>query len=721
MIEAGPILLVDAGLSAPEPDAPQVALALAEAGYMVQSADVARAVEAVRANHPALVVLDADAPGAMALLATLRRMDETARTPILLVGHPGKTVQSARDAILRGADAFYPRPIDARRVLLKVETYLGLPDDAPGAPPPPLASKRVTADMPVPNPTLPFEREPGATDAGVRPEPTFVLNDAAAGSDPGEKRSRTLPPPIPHTDPGPGAQTEARSVTSPLLGAPPPQESPPRPSFDAGLSEELRGVLRSMERKLFPDAPPLVVPELEDEGDELVPSDLLEGLGLGEDEAEEEPRPDPEPAAAPPAEPAPIVETLDLRAPTTAVLPPEEPTRAIASVPPSVPALPTRDEPIRGLRRDSIPPAPPPDVLEERGPRLSIHGRSAASGDLGREDPVQVFAAALAARMSGAVRFRRGRSEKLVTLAAGRPTLASSNLVEDRLVEGLYRTGRLPREAYERVRATIAGTGRRAGAILVEMGLLKREELVPVVRGHLEEVLFSVFGWEEGTWATEPETMDDAEHVRMEAPAAALILEGARLRYGPRRIERLLGGPSTVMQPRAGGLVPIEELRLLPEERGVLEACDGRRTLGEICAGGGTRLDDVGPALWALACLGFLEVSARGMPVEPAAVATPRREDLEQQIERRRVEERLAVARVGDYFALLGIAKAATGHEIRRAYLELSRAFDPGRYADPTLADLLGAAHEIQAALDDAYEVLRDAALRESYRGHLAE
>ena len=43
---------------------------------------------------------------------------------------------------------------------------------------------------------------------------------------------------------------------------------------------------------------------------------------------------------------------------------------------------------------------------------------------------------------------------------------------------------------------------------------------------------------------------------------------------------------------------------------------------------------------------------------------------------RERVRARLQLVEDGDYFALLGVSHDATGYEVRRAFLELRRAFD---------------------------------------------
>ena len=70
----------------------------------------------------------------------------------------------------------------------------------------------------------------------------------------------------------------------------------------------------------------------------------------------------------------------------------------------------------------------------------------------------------------------------------------------------------------------------------------------------------------------------------------------------------------------------------------------------------------------------------------------------------------------GDYFAVLGVPRDATGYEVRRAYLELRRGFEPSRILTPRLRELEGDVKKIVAVLDEAYEILRDPARRERYR-----
>jgi hypothetical protein len=86
---------------------------------------------------------------------------------------------------------------------------------------------------------------------------------------------------------------------------------------------------------------------------------------------------------------------------------------------------------------------------------------------------------------------------------------------------------------------------------------------------------------------------------------------------------------------------------------------------------------------------------------------------------RARIAARSELVKEGDYFALLGVGTDASGHEIRRAYVELRRTLEPARLPYE-LESLHGEVRTIVEILDEAYEVLRDNARRERYRRAIA-
>jgi len=83
---------------------------------------------------------------------------------------------------------------------------------------------------------------------------------------------------------------------------------------------------------------------------------------------------------------------------------------------------------------------------------------------------------------------------------------------------------------------------------------------------------------------------------------------------------------------------------------------------------------------------------------------------------RARVRARLELVDEGDYFSVLGVTRDATGYEVRRAFMELRRTFEPARLLTPRLLDLTDDVRKIVIVLEEAYEILRDSARRERYR-----
>src|SRR5690606_21239818 len=144
-----------------------------------------------------------------------------------------------------------------------------------------------------------------------------------------------------------------------------------------------------------------------------------------------------------------------------------------------------------------------------------------------------------------------------------------------------------------------------------------------------------------------------------------------RRKYDLSRLWRVLGGPQTLVGPddRALRLPP-----LTPEERVALSLLDGQRTLEEAVLDGALPPDDVLRAAGLGGSPGAARVAGRGVRGVPQGQR--QEHGRAPAIDKARIEERLHVARHGDYFAFLGIATDATSVEVRRAAENLRKQFD---------------------------------------------
>ena len=356
-------------------------------------------------------------------------------------------------------------------------------------------------------------------------------------------------------------------------------------------------------------------------------------------------------------------------------------------------------------------------------------GRSeptASKGEGGELARGTADAPALIARMfvtdfTGRVVFHAERAEKVIHFEGGRPVFASSNLARDRMGELLVREGKITREQHDRCQDQVRDTGRRMGEILVDRGYLKRRELLPAVRRHVEDIIYSLFAWDRGDYRLIVGDGATGERIRLSRHPAAMVLEGVRRKLDRATLERLVGPPTTHVEiadrDKLSAIVGAADLS--NEERAALAGLDGANDLATVSRAAGVGLAGLYPLVWSLMLLGLASARRRAGDDDGDAPALIGESDL--AIDRARVRARAALVADADYFALLGVRPDATGFEIKRAYEAARRDFAADGFPAELRKELERELDEIAVVLDEAYRVLRDDALRAAYRAHLRE
>jgi hypothetical protein len=376
-------------------------------------------------------------------------------------------------------------------------------------------------------------------------------------------------------------------------------------------------------------------------------------------------------------------------------------------------------------------PTPSPDVAAAEEDDTTGRRRSAATGeppargDLAELDVASLLGRLLQSRFTGRVQLRRTGAEKTVHFEDGRPIFATSNLPHDRMGDLLYREGKITREQQQRARDLVVESGRRMGEILVEMGFLKPRELLPAVRHHIEDILYSLFAWDSGEFAISPGD-PPGERIRLTRHPAAIVLEGVRRKYGAELLETRLGSPAAVVAVRSsrqlGAIAAVADLS--PPERAVMQKLDGERTIEQVAEAAQVEHVVALQLAFALVALGVAEVVDHG----PAAAdrATPVRSralvgETDIAIDRQRVLAKFALVNEADYFTLLGVRRDATSFEIRRAYEAARRDYASVGFPPELQRELAGQLTEIGRLIEEAYQVLRDERVRRSYQQNLLD
>jgi hypothetical protein len=319
---------------------------------------------------------------------------------------------------------------------------------------------------------------------------------------------------------------------------------------------------------------------------------------------------------------------------------------------------------------------------------------------------------------SGRLRIWQEPVEKNVYFEAGLPVMAASNEVADRMLAMLVRDRVVSASQRDEVEKIISATGRKVGGVLIDMGVLRSDELLPAVRRHYESIILSLFGWTAGRWQIEPGMIAGPERTRLLRHPAALVREGLACGYPAEKIAAHVGsGKNLFALDTSGSSADIVAQMLAdPAEARVPFLFDGVRSLDEVARASGLPDATVWQIAFALSCFGTLRPARSGRGGHEGLRIGVR--DL--QIARERVAARHALAQEGDYFQVLGVDRQADASEIRRAHQRLLRECSPETLGPELAHELRQAVDTIREVLDEGLRILTSPALRDAYETNSA-
>jgi hypothetical protein len=335
----------------------------------------------------------------------------------------------------------------------------------------------------------------------------------------------------------------------------------------------------------------------------------------------------------------------------------------------------------------------------------------------GHDDAATVLAKAYAQAFHGRIVFRREGEEKQIHFDQGRPVLATSNQPGDRMGYLLLREGKITPAQYDECQTAVVNSGRRMGEVLVDLGYLKRRELFPAVRRHVEDIIYSLFAWTEGQceWLENAEV--NAEKIRLSRHPAAMIIEGIRRKFTPEELRVLIRGSVVLELSNREHLQSIlSSLDLTGEEQQAIAAMDGAHDLGEVAAAAGCSVSNLRQLAWGLIVLGLAQDCQTEDASDDMVVG-----EVDLAIDRERIRARLRILDDGDYFVVLGVRPDATAFEIRRMYETARRDFASDMFPPEVRREFEQDLVLIASILDEAYVVLSDDHLRIQYAANLAE
>ena len=200
----------------------------------------------------------------------------------------------------------------------------------------------------------------------------------------------------------------------------------------------------------------------------------------------------------------------------------------------------------------------------------------------------------------------------------GRISYASIVNRRDRLGDILVKSGIVSQDQLEAaVAQQDALREQRLGEILVSQGAITREELHRQIRLQIEEAVYFLFTWTQGTFNFEADVVPDEQDLLVSINPETLLLEGARRVDEWSQIEKKISSFDLVFSVDRDR-INASTAELTPEQELLLPLVDGQRDVASLVDASGLGEFDVGKALYGLVTAGFLHRVGKTKAAEPS-------------------------------------------------------------------------------------------------------
>lgn len=327
------------------------------------------------------------------------------------------------------------------------------------------------------------------------------------------------------------------------------------------------------------------------------------------------------------------------------------------------------------------------------------------------------------------------KTVKKVYFKNGDITFAASNLKEDWLGRSLVRAGKLTGQQCAASEELVSKTGKKQGAILVELGFLTPQALVDGVKLQVKQIILSLFRVHMGTYRFDEAPLPMADIIPLQMSTGNVILEGVTsLEW--QAIRKSLPAPTTIVRPATDPSCLFQDASLNEEQRTVFSFIDGKRSIEEICGLSGVGDFNALKAVYLLLSLRMAEIGkiktdaemefAREAVREAVRPAREKKEEKRPEEPSRPAEPEVVATRemiqeaydalaARDHYHVLGVTVTSTAQQIKHAYFRLAKSYHPDRHFDPAMADMKSKLEALFDRIHKAYTILSDQVRRAEY------
>jgi DNA-binding MarR family transcriptional regulator len=204
------------------------------------------------------------------------------------------------------------------------------------------------------------------------------------------------------------------------------------------------------------------------------------------------------------------------------------------------------------------------------------------TGDLSRIQLPDVLSFLAMIRGTGKLLLRHAQLERSIHWKDGEIVFASSNSPEHSLGMFLLRNGKITPEQYEESKRRVTANLRH-GKLLVQMGAISPKDLWWGVKNQALEIIYSLFGWKDGSFAFGDATDELAnERIVLSINTSTVIMEGIRRLDETAMIREKITSLDMVFLKEPGAVPDFASLEMSDHEVALYNNVDGKQTIREL-------------------------------------------------------------------------------------------------------------------------------------------
>jgi DNA-binding response OmpR family regulator/curved DNA-binding protein CbpA len=240
-------------------------------------------------------------------------------------------------------------------------------------------------------------------------------------------------------------------------------------------------------------------------------------------------------------------------------------------------------------------------------------------GDFEKRSFAEVLAEIFRWRATGALLLKRDKVKKIVFFKDGVPQSIKSNSLSECLGRVMVDEKMISMTECEESLKRMKSSKRQQGTVLIEMGCISPHNLQYALQTQMQKKLFDIFGWDTGEFQFNPTAEPPPDVINLGMTTAQIIHEGVRRYYDERRLRRWFGNGVEAMyvHPSDQPLYVLQDAGLGEDERALLQAVDGHKTVATLRALALFNLLETDRLLFAMKCAQMIELREKPASGKP--------------------------------------------------------------------------------------------------------